>query len=493
MYFVRAISSKLDKTRQLAVLMLVCNVTYVLWLSFHIVGILGLLFLILEIFVMCVGVLFSINHWTRKFVLLGGSYSLRSSLDVFVPTVNEPLTILEKTMAAAANIEYPQKHLYLLDDGGRDEVKQLAKKYGYTYLRRPVTGTRRYKAGNLNYGLEHSNSPFVLTIDADNVVEPTVADDLMGHFSDPKIAFVASRQEYVAEEDDFNHDHLFYNHMQTGKNANTAAISCGSGVIYRRSALNDIGGFSEWNLVEDLHTSYILQSKGYQSIYVSQPYVRGLAPKDISAIYKQRGTWAVDTLRILYWDSPLSKKGLSFRQRLHYFEMAYCYLVSGIFFPLIYMINFYTLYSDNVIQNGGLWYIVFRLPALLATTWFFGYLGRGQLTSRVWTGLFPVYAKAAFLALFFRRNKPRYKVTPKVDKGSREILLVMPQILFIAVGVAGIIFNFAVYGMSLLLAFSGFWTVVMAYWLLPIILKSLKLGKYRKEFVKVSSSIAVST
>jgi cellulose synthase (UDP-forming) len=464
--------------------MLVCNLGYVVWLAFHVEGALGDVFLLLELSVFGVGVLFAINHWTRKFVLLGGAYSLRSSLDVFVPTVDEPLDILEKTLVAAANIDYPELHLYLLDDGGREEVKQLALKHGFTYLQRPKTSNKRYKAGNLNYGLAHSTSPYVLTIDADNVVEPTIADDLLGHFADPKVAFVASRQEYIAEEDDFNHDHLFYNHMQTGKNANTAAISCGSGVIYRRSALEKVEGFSEWNLVEDLHTSYILQSKGYTSVYVSQPYVRGLAPKDISGVYKQRGTWAVDTLRILYWDSPLFKPGLSLRQRLHYFEMAYCYLVSGIFLPSIYLINFYTLYSDHLIQSGGLWYIVFRLPALLTTLWFFGYLSKGQLTSRVWTGLFPVYAKAAILALFFRKSKPRYKVTSKVDKGSREFILVTPQLLFITAGIVGVIFNFERYGPSLILGFSGFWTCVMIYWLTPITLKAMKLGKYKKEHFK---------
>ena len=477
---------RIDKTRRLAALMLSFNLLYIVWLVFHVIGVLGAAFLVLEILVALVGVLFAINHWTRKFVLMGGSYSLRSSLDVFIPTVDEPLDILEQTMGAAAKIDYPQLNLYVLDDGGRTEVEELASKYGFTYLRRPKTGSKHYKAGNLNYGLANSNSPYVLTIDADNVVEPTIADDLLGHFSDKKVAYVASRQEYLAEVDDFNHDHLFYSHMQTGKNSNDAAISCGSGVIYRRSALNDIGGFSEWNLVEDLHTSYLLQAKGFRSEYVSQPYVTGLAPKDVSGIYKQRGTWALDTLRILYWDSPIFKRGLNFRQSLHYFEMAYCYLVAGLFLPAIYIINFYTLYSDHVIQNGELWYIIFRLPALLTTVWFFGYLSRGQLTSRVWTGLFPVYAKAAILALVYRKSKPRYKVTSKVDVGNREVLLVMPQMIFIGVGITGLFYNFFVFGPSLVLVFSGFWTLVMAYWLLPITMKALKVGKYSKELQTLS-------
>jgi hypothetical protein len=173
--------------------------------------------------------------------------------------------------------------------------------------------------------------------------------------------------------------------------------------------------------------------------------------------------------------------------------MAYCYLVSGLFLPAIYLINFYTLYSNRLIQDGGLWYIAFRLPALLTTLWFFGYLSRGQLTSRVWTGLFPVYAKAAVIALFSRKSKPRYKVTPKIDTGSREISLVLPQIVFIMVGCVGIAYNLVTYGASLILAFSGFWTFIMAYWLLPVTLKSLKIGKYKKEHLKQSGQVAPAT
>lgn len=475
------LGSRLDKTRRLAALMLISNIAYILWLSLHIRGVLGVVFLTLELLVLGISVLFAVNHWTRRFVLIGGSYSLRTSVDVFIPTVNEPLHMLEKTMAAAAEIEHPRKYLYLLDDGGRDEVRQLAIKYGFTYLKRPDSKARQYKAANLNYGLKHSTSPYILVIDADNVVVPTIADDLLGHFDGPKIAIVASRQEFTVEKNDFNHDHLFYNHMQTGKNENDAAISCGSGVIYKRSALDSIGGFSEWNLVEDLHTSYTLHAKGYKSVYVSQAYVVGHAPKDVSSVYKQRGTWALDTLRLLFWDSPITKKGLSTRQRLHYFEMAYSYLVSGFVFSGIYLINFYTLYTNTLVIDSGIWYVIFRVPALIAMLWFFSYLSRGQLTSRIWTGLFPVYAKAAVMALFYRKRVPKYKVTSKVDKGQREIRLVLPQLTFIAVGWVGIVYNFERFGPNLILLFTGFWTIVMTYWLAPIVMKALKIGEYAKE------------
>lgn len=461
----------IDKTRRLALALLICNLVYIIWLSFHIVGVAGIVFLILEVLVAVVSVVFVINHWSRNYVLLGGPYSLRAGVDVFIPTVNEPLAMLEATMRAASEIEHPSKTLYVLDDGPRAAVKELADKYGFVYLHRPDKHKKKYKAANLNYALERSHSPFILVIDADNVVQPNILDDLLGHFSDDKVALVSSRQSFTVEGKDFNHDYLFYNHMQTGKNADSAAISCGSGVIYRRKMVQEIGGFSEWNIVEDLHTSYTLHSKGYKSVYVSQPYVLGHAPSDVSSIYKQRGTWATDTLRLMFWDSPLIKKGLTPRQRMHYFEIGYCYLVSAFFLTGIYLINFYSLFTDTAIHNGGFWYVAFRIPALVTTLLFFGWLSRGQLTSRVWAGLFPVYIKSTFLAIFAVR-KPRYKVTSKIDHGKRELRLVLPQITFLAVGYAGIAYNYIHFGPSILLAFSGFWIVIMTYWLGPIIQKA---------------------
>ncbi len=477
----------MERSRKLGVLSTVATLAYLVWLGLHIDGPIGIAFLVLEILVGVFTIIVVINHWKRRYELVGGSYSLRTPVDVFIPTVNEPLTIVEKTVAAAAGIDHPGITVYVLDDGGRPEVKKLAQRYGCHYLSRPDRETKRYKAPNLNYGLAHSFAPYVLTIDADNVVNPTILDDLLGHFSDPKVALVASRQVFTVDKHDFNHDHLFYDYMQTGKNHDNAAISCGSGVIYSRRHLAEIGGFSEWNLVEDLHTSYILHSKGYRTIYVPQPYTQGHAPSDISQVYKQRGTWALDTLRIFFWQHPLYRTGLSWRQKLHYFEMGYCYLVSAFFLPGIYFLNFYALLANDPIVHGGLWYVVARLPDLYFTLRYFGLLSHGQLSSRVWAGLFPAYQVAAIKALFYRKNKPTYRVTAKVNHGLRETKLVMPQLIVGIGGISCLIFNFIYYGVSSLLIMSSFWIGLMLYWLWPIMIKAIT-GKEKISWAKQYSS-----
>lgn len=467
--------SSIDPFHRLAITAISANTLYIIWLPFVLHGIVGVAFYVLEILVYFITLLFTFNHWTRHYQLIGGTYSFRTPVDVYIPTVDEPISMLRETIAAASKIEHPAMTVYVLDDGSRTEVKALAKKYGCRYLVRPDRVQKMYKAANLNYAMRHSGGTYILTIDADNVIKPTVLDDLLGYFSDKKVAVVASRQAFTVAKGDFNHDHLFYNHMQSGKNSDSAAISCGSGAIYRRSALEAIGGFSEWNLVEDLYSTYILNSAGYRSIYVSQEYTLGHAPTDLSQVYKQRGTWALDTMRMFFWHQPLLNKKLAWRQRLHYFEFGYSYLGSAFFLTGIYYLNFYCLLSDDRIINAGWWYVVMRLPALIATMLLFGTMSQGQLTARIWAGLFPVYQKATFQALLYRRSKPRYVVTSKVDHGHRESRLIMPQLATITFGVGCLAYHYFHYGSDWVFIFNTFWISVMLYWLWPIVNKGLQI------------------
>lgn len=98
-------------------------------------------------------------------------------------------------------IRYPHE-TYVLDDGNRPEVAELARELGCHYLARP---TREHaKAGNLNYGLQHSSGEFVAVLDADHVPVPEFLDRLLGYFSDERVAFVQAPQEF-ANIDSYQH------------------------------------------------------------------------------------------------------------------------------------------------------------------------------------------------------------------------------------------------------------------------------------------------
>lgn len=330
-------------------------------------------------------------------------------------------------------------NLYLLDDSGSDELEQFAGELGFKYLSRPKAGAAKEnaKSGNLNFGLAHSSGQLIFVLDADQVVDPYALRKIAGFFKFTDLAFVQTQQDFISPEGDpyYNRDEVFYGTVQKAFDDTNSVISCGSGVIYRREALEDIGGFAEWNMVEDLTTSYELHSHGWKSFYYSFPVTRGLAPYDVAGVYHQRSQWALDAYRLFLWDNPLFKKGLTFRQRVDYLVIPIAYLSSAFFFPAFFIIPLWTYTTGRYVLNGGIAefsllraiYFVFMALAM-------HYMFRGNHPGKQFQmlfGLFPVYVFNFFRAFLYPKGrKPAYRITNVA--GSKMLhgafFLVAPQI-----------------------------------------------------------------
>jgi cellulose synthase (UDP-forming) len=248
---------------------------------------------------------FAFNDWFLRYHAPEGIPVERTfSVDVFIPVAREPLDLLKETVEAAHRIDFQHKRIYILDDKNKEEYRKLAEIYGCGYLARPDHNDA--KAGNLNYAFSRTEGDLILALDADQVPQPQIINKLVGYFKIEKIAFVQSKQDFkVPVGDPFgNTDRPFFNVMQSGKDNDNAAFSCGSGVMCRRKALQEIGGFSTWNIVEDVHTSILLHERGWRSVYYNYPLTRGTAPTEIFGMYRQRKQWAADSLRIQFWDNP---------------------------------------------------------------------------------------------------------------------------------------------------------------------------------------------
>lgn len=463
------------KDRVLGALVVALNVIYLAWLSVHVVGLGGALLLIAEMLIASLSLLFLINHWSQHHVR-HTKVAPSGSVDIFLPVVNEPLSIFECTLKAATAIEYTRKVVYVLDDGSRAEIKKLAQKYGANYLAR--TSHTHRKAGNLNFGLAHSHSDFILVLDADQVAKPAIIKDILGYFqSDARLAIVTLRQHFDVPKNDFNHDTLFYQHMQAGKNADNAAISCGSGAFYRRSALKEIGGFQTWNIVEDLYTSYVLHAHGFVSLYINKPYTLGLAPQDLSGIYQQRGTWAVDTLRLFFRRSPLFFKGFTLRQRLHYFEIGWTYVVSAIAIPIIFILPIVTLYLNIHIISDERTYVLLRIPSLLPILYlYYSLSGNNFSTSQFWASFFPVNMKALVLAVLPVTVK--YRVTSKLaGVGKRDIALILPHLILAWSGLGVLLWRITAvdHRLTFFTGLNMIWISLMLFWFYPVIKKGFLL------------------
>jgi cellulose synthase (UDP-forming) len=283
---------------------------------------------------------------------------------------------------------------------------------------------------------------FIETRDAEDLVgDRSFLRQVIGQFrADGELAFVQTVKEAVVSPGDpfGNLEPLFYRRAMLARNAANAVFPCGSGLVWRREAIEAIGGFPTWNLVEDLQSGVEALRRGWRGAYL--PIVGAVgqtAPEDIPNMVKQRGTWALDTLRMSFWGE---KQGLNLRQHLQFSELGLFYLLS--FAVLVFAVTpvitltlgIHPLTTTHSAYALHFWPYAAAMELLLAS------LGEGLpykalwRARQIWLGLAPVYAWAAIHALLYGRNrKPRYRVTRKKHVYGIYWRETLPQIaLFLA-------------------------------------------------------------
>jgi cellulose synthase (UDP-forming) len=198
--------------------------------------------------------------------------------------------------------------------------------------------------------------------------------------------------------------------------------------VWRRSALREIGEFPTWNLVEDVQSGVEALRRGWRGLYL--PIVGAVgqhSPEDVPNVYRQRGTWAIDTVRLIVWGRL---KGLRLRQRLQFTEMLVFYL--NAFTSLVYIPSLAcAMLGWTPLDATGTGYLEHMLPLVLATEIWLLVLNspfhdrrkrqrrpmRALWRQRVMVaGLAPIYMKATLQAILSGPNrKPVYTVTRKQD------------------------------------------------------------------------------
>ena len=413
---------------------LVLGLVYLIWLGRLVLASRGspdILFFAAEILSYLLLCLLSYSTWRLRSPRLGNPESQpRFSVDILVPCCGEPLEIIETTLKAVRRITYHPLEVYVLDDAASEAVAALAQSLGFHYLSRPQAGLPRAdsKSGNLNFGLSCSHGELILVLDADQVPAPEILNRLVGFFCQSQVGYVQSKQAFFLPEGDpfYNQDKVFYETIQLSNDQANAVISCGSGVVYRRQALQEIGGFASWNLLEDFTSSYELASRGWRGVYYPHALSRGLAPATLAGFYHQRFQWCLDTMRLFFWDNPLFKSGLSWTQKAHFLIVMMSYLTSGLVFPVFYTAPLLVYWrGQSCVLGDELTYGVLRGAYVLATILMFRYLFFGKEPLRQFKmlcSLFPVHAMAILAALFSPPGrKPAYRVNnlhPFASQGS---------------------------------------------------------------------------
>ncbi len=348
------------------------------------------------------------------------------TVDIFIPTYNEPVEIVRRTTIGAMAIEYSAKRVYVLDDGRRPAIAAMARDLSCEYVTRP--DNRHAKAGNLNHALQITKGELIAIFDADHVPVRSFLKKTVGFFVDPSIALVQSAQHFfnpdpyernLALTDRIAPEQMFfYRVIQRGNDFWNSAFFCGSCAVLRRSALRAIGGFLTQTVTEDAHTSLELHSRGLRSVYLPQALAAGLATETFTAHVQQRVRWARGMAQILRIDCPLFKRGLSLPQRLNYFN-AMLHFFFGI--PRLILILApltYLLLGAHPIKADAMAVLAYILPHIGVST-LANSIASKQYRHSFWSGVYeisiaPFVAGVTLLALI----NPRLGKFNVTDKGS---------------------------------------------------------------------------
>ncbi len=240
--------------------------------------------------------------------------SLRDApVDVFIATYNEPLAILERTIVGAKQIDHCDLRIWVLDDGARTWVRDLAEELGVHYVSRHKGA--HAKAGNVNNGLKHAlaggrKPEFVLLLDADFIPYREILKRCLGLFREADVGIVQTPQHF------FNPDpvqsnlfcarvwpdeqRFFFNTLLACKDAWGAAFCCGTSAVLRVEALMATGGLATETVTEDMLTTFKMEEHGYRTIYLNEMLSMGLAPESLKEYVSQRARWCLGAIQQIH-------------------------------------------------------------------------------------------------------------------------------------------------------------------------------------------------
>jgi cellulose synthase (UDP-forming) len=305
-------------------------------------------------------------------------------VDIFIPTYNEPLDVLEKTIIAAAAVDYPHKTVWVLDDGRREWLRTFCQETGVRYLTR--SDNLHAKAGNMNHALQHAKGQFIAVFDADFVPSRNFIRRTLGFFSDPQVGIVQTPQHFYNKDPIQTNlglmqiypdeQRLFFDQMAASRDAWQAAFCCGSCSIMRRQAVDAIGGIPTESITEDLLTTLVMLRKGYQTIYLNERLSMGLAAESIEGFFVQRERWCRGAIQSLFLTAGPLGPGLSVIQKILFFPTSwltqYAVRLMLIAIPLAYLLLGWLPFHFTDASDMVFYQLPVFLSFFLAMRWLVG-------------------------------------------------------------------------------------------------------------------------
>jgi cellulose synthase/poly-beta-1,6-N-acetylglucosamine synthase-like glycosyltransferase len=253
---------------------------------------------------------------TRPFPIADPDY--QPMVSVHMPAYNEPPDILIATIKAVEAMDYPNFEIVVMDNNTKDPaiwgpVEEYCRdrpRVKFVHVD-PWPG---FKSGACNLALRdytHPDAEIISMIDADDIVKPYYLSETAAYFCDERIGFVQTYEGnrdyegsayYTACVDSYQG---FYLAVMSSRNERDTVPFVGTMGLFRRSALEDVGGWNEWCITEDTEASLRVLKAGWSGLYIPRCFGRGIVPPSFAGLNTQRHRWCFGAMQILrlHWRS----------------------------------------------------------------------------------------------------------------------------------------------------------------------------------------------
>jgi cellulose synthase/poly-beta-1,6-N-acetylglucosamine synthase-like glycosyltransferase/peptidoglycan/xylan/chitin deacetylase (PgdA/CDA1 family)/spore germination protein YaaH len=232
--------------------------------------------------------------------------SYQPMLSIIIPAYKEEAVIV-KTIKSLLNSDYRNYEIVVVDDGSPDRTSEVVKE---NFEDEPrvllLTKANGGKAEALNYGLRYANGEIIVALDADTVFPPHAIAALAHRFYDPQIGAIAGNAKVGNRINIITRwQALEYVTSQNLDRRAFASLNCitvvpGAVGAWRRSLLEQVGGFASDTLAEDQDLTIKVRKLGYKIGYEEDAVAWTEAPDTVRALSKQRFRWSFGTLQCMW-------------------------------------------------------------------------------------------------------------------------------------------------------------------------------------------------
>jgi cellulose synthase/poly-beta-1,6-N-acetylglucosamine synthase-like glycosyltransferase len=246
----------------------------------------------------------------RRFGPTGEAESYRPRVAVLIPAYNEE-KVIERTVRAVLNLNYPDMRVVVIDDGSTDKTLQVARSAFVAeeasgqvlILTKPNSG----KADALNFGLQHlQGEEIFIGIDADTVIARNAVSRLVPHFVDPKVGAVAGNAKVGNRVNLWTRwqalEYITSQNFERRALNTLGAVSVVPGAIgaWRTAAVRAAGGYHTDTVAEDADLTMALLELGYRVEYEDLALAYTEAPVNAHGLMRQRFRWSFGILQAVW-------------------------------------------------------------------------------------------------------------------------------------------------------------------------------------------------